>query len=326
MDNSIDVRSRNYWGLRAQATLFRKFNCPAATMQTYQDMISTRDENVLKAVSGLVGGIVGRGSTCGVVSAGALGLALLYDEALQKNGRETDEAVISLAGDFVEWFTDTYGTTLCEERSGVNFWTLGGLFRYMLPGDRMLPCLSHISGSMKYLYDNRQQNIPSIVGGHGDEETKPIHCAQAVLEGVRANTNIGDPITERISIVFDGGLGLQGGACGALAGAIMAINLHMGMNLREASLPKSYIAFFGGLRYLRADKAEEKADPYDVGKTIVKRFEEEACSLDCKSITGMDFSDWASFQTYMHSSEKCKGLIDLSIQEATSAIGRHTFA
>jgi C_GCAxxG_C_C family probable redox protein len=324
MDESINVRSRNYWGLRAQATLFRKFNCPAATMQTYQDMISRREDDVLKAVSGLVGGIVGRGSTCGVVSGGALGLALLHEEALQKNGRETEEAVISLAGDYVEWFNDTYGTTLCEERSRVNFWTLGGLLRYMLPGDRMLPCLSHISGSMKYLYDNQQRDLPSIEVEHADAETKPIHCAQAVLEGVRANTNIDDPLLERISVVFDGGLGLQGGACGALAGAIMAINLLIGLNLREASLPKSYIAFFGGLRYLRADKIEESADPYDVGKTVVKRFEEEAGSLNCRSITDMEFSDWASFQTYMHSSEKCKKLIDLSIREATSAIERHT--
>ena len=321
MDNAIDVRSRNYWGLRAQANLFRKFNCPAATMQTCQDMISRREDNVLKSVAGLVAGI--RGSTCGVVSGGALGLTLMHEETLQSDGIEAEVALISMAGDYVKWFEETYSTALCRERSRVDFWSLGGLLRYILPGDRMLPCLSHISGSMKYLYDNQQRDLPSIEVEHEDEATKPIHCAKAVLEGIRSNTNIGDPLLERMSIVMDGGVGLKGGVCGALAGAIMAINILVGINLRDTSMLKSYIAFFKGLKYLRADKPAEIPDPYDVGKIIVNQFLEEAGSINCCIITGEEFSDWTSFQTYVSSSERCKGLIDLSIREATSAIEKY---
>lgn len=292
-------------------------------MQTCQDMISKREDPLLKAVAGLLGGIVCRGSTCGVVSGGAFGLALMHDDALQKDGPEADVGLVSLVADYVRIFGDTYGTTLCRERSGTDFWSLGGLLRYMLPGHRMLRCLSHISGSMKYLYDSQHRNLPRIEIEREDRQTQLIHCARIVLEGVRANTGIGDPLLERLSIVLDGGVGLQGGACGALAGAILAVNLLVGMNLRDASLTQAYIAFFGGLRYVRADKTEETSDPYDVGKTIVTRFEAEAASIDCHTITGRSFSDWTSFQTYVSTSDKCKRLIDLSIREATAAIERH---
>lgn len=323
MNVSRDVRGRNAWGRRAQANLFLKFNCPEATMQTCQDMIGRQEDTLLQAVSGLLGGVVCRGSTCGVVSGGALGLALMHEEALRKDGPEAEVGLISMAGDYVRWFGETYGTILCRERSGVDFWSLGGLLRYLLPGDRMLRCLAHGSGAMKYLHDRQNQSLTPVDLDQQEKEAKPIHCAQAVLEAVRTSTAVGDPLLERLSIVLDGGVGLQGGACGALAAAVLAINILVGMDLRRASPLQAYAAFLTGTRYLRTDRPTEERDPYDVGKTIVLRFEKEAGSIDCRTITGQEFSDWVSFQSHMNSSEKCRNLIALSIREAISAIERH---
>ena len=67
-------------------------------------------------------------------------------------------------------------------------------------------------------------------------QDEPIHCAQQVLKGIREQTGIGDDLLEQLSFVFDGGIGLQGGVCGALAGAIMGVNLLIGMNVREMKL------------------------------------------------------------------------------------------
>src|SRR3990172_11133924 len=94
VNTSIGSRSRNYWARRAQACLFCKFNCSGATMQTCQDMTSRREDPLLKAVAGLLGGIVCRGSTCGVVSGGAFGLALMQDDALQKDGLEAEGGLV----------------------------------------------------------------------------------------------------------------------------------------------------------------------------------------------------------------------------------------
>jgi len=323
MGTSTNDKIKKSWGRKASLCLFRKWNCSGATMQICQDIISRKEDTLLKAITGLEGGIVSSGSTCGVVSGGALGLALMHDEALQKNGIEAEVGLISLAGQYVKWFRDEYGTTLCRERSGVDFWSLGGLTRYLLPGDRVLRCLAHISKSMQYVYDNRDQDLPRIEVEQVDREAAPIHCAQAVLKSVRANTTIGDPILERLSVVLDGGVGLQGGACGALAGAIMEINILVGMNLRDATFMEAVKAFFGGHKNLRANKPKEIPEPYNVGKEVVRKFKEEAGAIECRTITGKDFSDWRSFQEYMCSSDKCQKLIELSINEATKAIERH---
>ena len=275
MGTSTNDKTKRSWGRRASVCLFMNWNCAEATMQTYQDMISRKEDTLLNAIAGLAGGVVLSGSTCGVVSGGALGLALMHDEALQKNGVKAEVGLISVAGDYVKWFDDNYGTTLCRERSGVDFWSLGGLVRYMLPGHRVLKCLSHISKAMQYLYENRDQDLPRIEV----EQAAPIHCAQAVLASVRANTTIGDPLLERLSVVLDGGVGLQGGACGALAGAVMDINIATGMNLRDATYMEAVKAFFGGLKKLRTDEPQEIPEPNTLGKEVLKTFKEKAGAI-----------------------------------------------
>ena len=42
-------------------------------------MIGRQEDRVLKAFTGLEGGIVASGSTCGLVTGGALGLAQMHD-------------------------------------------------------------------------------------------------------------------------------------------------------------------------------------------------------------------------------------------------------
>jgi hypothetical protein len=67
-------------------------------------MIDRREDRVLKALTGLEGGIVSSGSTCGVVTGGAFGLALMYDDLLQEGNIGAKAAVLSLAGEYLKWF------------------------------------------------------------------------------------------------------------------------------------------------------------------------------------------------------------------------------
>jgi hypothetical protein len=321
---SKEARSSGYWARRGVACGLAKFNCSEATLQTCQDMISRREDVLLQAVSGLLGGVVCRGSSCGVVSGGALGLALMHEDELLENGLESEVGLISLVGGYAKWFERSYGTTLCRERIGVDFWSLGGVMRYILPGDRIVKCMSHMNGAMKYLYDRQYEELPKIHLGQDSREGTPVHCAQAVLEGVRANTSIGDPLLERLSVVLDGGIGLQGGACGALVGAILATNTSLGVNLREYSMIQSYMEFFSNLKYLFAGEPYGTSNSMDVGRVILAKFEEVAGSVNCSAITGIEFADWASFQDHVTSSERCRELIDLSIREATLALQQHT--
>jgi C_GCAxxG_C_C family probable redox protein len=282
-------------------------------------MISRRDDLLLKAVTGLEGGIVARGSTCGVVTGGSLGLALLHEEELQERGVSAEAGLLSLVGEYVRWFKESYGTSICKERTGVDFYSAKGQIRYFLPGDRLSRCFAHIRGAVRHLHDYGRE-LPPFDVGRGS--SKPIHCARDVLRGIREQTGVEHPLLERISVVFDGGLGLQGEACGALAGAVMGINLVLGMDIRRMSFIQAVRAFLIGHRNLLRDEPIEKPEPFNVGKGIVRRFREEAGAMECRDITGKVFSGWNDFQNYISSSERCSALIKLAVEEASKAIIR----
>lgn len=283
-------------------------------------MIGRQDDRFLKASTGLEGGVVAGGSTCGVVTGGALGLALMHDRTLKERGVAAEAGVMSLVAEYVRWFAGDFGSSLCKGRTGVDFYSPRGQLRYLLPGDKVCRCLWHIRGAMRHLYDCQQKDLPEINTGVKDVRTEPIHCAQAVLRGIRNRTGIGDPLLERMSFVFDGGVGFQGQICGALVGAIMGINVLLGLNIRTTNYFQALKAFVIGHINLIAEDDTGGPDPFAVGSKIVKSFKKEASAVECRDITGRTFSGWDDFQTYIASSGKCTGLIEFATAEASDAI------
>ena len=285
-------------------------------------MIGRREDRLLKASTGLEGGIVASGSTCGVVSGGALGLALMHDTILQESGIAAETGVLSLVGEYVRWFEESFGSSFCRERSGADFYTTTGQLRYFLPGDRVARCFWHIRGAIRHLYDTYQEkNLLAIDMDLRKMQGEPVHCAQAVLRGIKNRTGIGDPLLERLSFIFDGGVGLSGGACGALAGAVMGINLLLGINIRDTSFLQAFKSFIvGHVNLLLNEPVDEEPDPFSVGKNILERFREEAGTTECRNITEKKFSNWTEFQKHISSSDKCAGLIELATTEASNAI------
>lgn len=283
-------------------------------------MVEKREDRLLKAFTGLEGGVVATGSTCGVVSAGAMGLALSHHDTITKKGVPAQVGLLALVKEYVEWFEAKFGSSLCRERNGVNFYTLMGQLRYFLPGDRVSKCLWHIRGAMRYLYSSSQEDLPVIEMEHDETQTEPIHCAQLVLKGIKEQTGVADDLLEQLSFVFDGGVGLRGGVCGALAGAIMGLNLLIGMDVRNMSYFETLKAFAVGHKNVLTHKPLQTPEPFNIGKEIVRNFQKEAGSTECQSITGMRFSDWSDFQSYVSSSDKCFGLIEFAKDQASTAI------
>ena len=322
MTKSIDNKEKGYWGRRASLYLIKDFNCALASMEVFQNMIGRREDRVLKACTGLEGGGVASGSTCGVVTAGALGLALMHDTVLLERGIAAEAGVLSLVGEYFRWFEESFGSSFCRERSGVDFYTTFGQLRYFLPCDRVGKCLWHLRGAMRHLYTYQEKELPGMDVKPQEMQSEPIHCAQAVLRGIKDRTGIGDPLLERLSFIFDGGVGLQGGVCGALAGAVMGINLLLGMNIRDTSYFQTVKAFVVGHINLLLDNPIGEPEPFGVGKNIVRRFREEAGAIECCSIAEMAFSDWNDFQGHISSSDKCSELIELATNEASKSIQR----
>jgi hypothetical protein len=286
-------------------------------------MIGKPEDKLLKSFTGLEGGIVASGSTCGVVSGGAIGLALSHYDKIMEKGIPAQAGLLAYVGEYVRWFEENFGTSLCKERSGVDFYTTMGQLRYFIPGDRVGKCLWHIRGAIRYLYSFRQQKLPMMEVQSDEKQNEPIHCAQRVLKGIKEQTGIGDDLLEQLSFVFDGGIGLQGGACGALAGAILGVNLLIGMNVRDMKYSEILKAFAVGHKNLLTDKPVKKPEPFSVGKEIVKNFQKQAGAVECQQISGQKFSDWSDFQGFISSSDKCLGLIEFAKDQASIAVEKY---
>ena len=253
-----------------------------------------------------------------------MGLALSHYDEIMEKGIPAQAGLLALVGEYVKWFEEIFGTSFCRERSGVDFYTTLGQLRYFIPGDKVSKCLWHIRGAIKHLYSFRQNELPRMEVQSEAKQDEPIHCAQRVLKGIREHTGVGDDLLEHLSFVFDGGIGLQGGACGALAGAIMGMNLLLGINVRETKYSDILNAFVVGHKNLLTNKPVEKPEPFNVGKEIVKNFREKAGAIECRTIAGQKFSDWSDFQEFISSSDKCSGLIEFAKNQASIAIGKYT--
>jgi hypothetical protein len=283
-------------------------------------MINKPEDNILRAFTGLEGGVVASGSTCGVVSGGAIGLALShYDEIVEK-GIPAQAGVLALVGQYIKWFENSFGTSTCRVRSGVDFYTTKGQLRYFFPGDKVGKCLWHINGSIKHLYSFCRNQLPKVQIQVNQNDNKPIHCAQQVLKGIKAETGVGDELLEQLAFVFDGGVAFQGGACGALIGAIMGVNLLIGMNVRSMNIYEILKAFGVGHKNLLKDNNVRKPEPFNVGKKLVRNIRKKAGALDCQTISGQKFSGWLDFQKYISSSEKCHELIEFAKNQASTVI------
>ena len=311
--------------LKARFSLIKNMNCALATMEAMQDIMGVRDDILIKTVTGLEGGVVASGSTCGVLTAGALSLALMNTEGLRGGDSRAEATLLILVREYVDWFQKGFNSTACSKRSGVDFYSLSGQLRYFFPGDRVVRCINHIGKAVDFLQSKREigltpfndnEKYPSL---RADEKN---HCAREVLQGVREKTGVGSRLIEDLSVVFDGGLGLTGDVCGALVGAIMAINLVFGMDVRARSYPGIIKDFITGHLNLLRKRPKRMPEPFGVGKDIVSGFRNSIWGGEtaCREITGREFTDYQDFQIYIAKSAECRDLISLSIDLSSRAI------
>jgi hypothetical protein len=310
-----------YWGRKAAFYLIKDLNCAVACLEVLQDMTGRQEDTLLRACTGLEGGVLGSGSTCGVVTGGAMGLALLYDLEMQDKGMVGEAAVLSLVGEYADWFERRFGSCLCRKRIGVNFHTFIGQVRHFIPGDKVGKCLWHMRGAVRHLHAYLREDLPAMDMESDEAPGKPVHCAQTVLGRIREGTGVGDSLLERLSIVFDGGVGLRGGVCGALTGSIMGVNLLAGRDIRHTGYRQTLKAF--GLAHINILREKPIGfESFGMGKPIVEAFIDKAGATECAAITGKKFSDWAGFQEHMSSSDKCRGLIEFAAAQACQAMKR----
>ncbi|MFH1149976.1 MAG: C-GCAxxG-C-C family protein, partial [Actinomycetota bacterium] len=253
------------------------------------------DRDLVKAACPLAGGGVNQGSTCGVVTGGCLGLVLASDVGPGDPGRVA--ALYERLRDFTAWFRDRFGSTLCRERIGVDL-ANPRLVDNLLMGRMLTRCMSHIGPAAEYLTTHAAAPLASSENAGA----RAGYCAAPVLEAIRERTGRADEGLERVSMALDGGIGLSGGLCGALAGAILALGSSMGYDPREIGL-LSTLSATAASQSKRKIRARE--DVWGIGITMAREFRGQFGSLECRDISGRTFSGVDDLAECVVASESC---------------------
>lgn len=103
-----------------------------------------------------------------------------------------------------------------------------------------------------------------------------LYCAESVLISIAESRHIQSDFIPRIATGFCSGMARTGGQCGAVSGAIMAINLFKGRQSPTESVDGSYVLV----------------------RELMKQFAEQFGSTNCRMLLGCDLDTPEGQQTF----------------------------
>jgi C_GCAxxG_C_C family probable redox protein len=147
---------------------------------------------------------------------------------------------------------------------------------------------------MKYLLTEKHERKPV--------STCPAypHCATAVLRTVREKSGRGAETIEQLATVFDGGIGLSGGACGALTGGLIALGFQYGYEHSKAE------AFQMRDIFRTIPRKYAKA-----ANRLIDQFESSYGSLECEGIIQHKLQ---GFDDYLEQRKTCQPMIEWVVE------------
>ncbi len=119
-------------------------------------------------------------------------------------------------------------------------------------------------------------------------------CAESVLLAIAESQGIQSDLIPRIASGFCSGVSRTGGACGAVSGAILGINLVAGRNSPAESIEPSYA----------------------LTQKLLSRFEGQFGSVNCRQLIGCDLATEEGQRFFMEN-----GLMEHCLQYAEAATG-----
>ena len=269
--------------------LFTTFNCAKSQLIPLQDMREIHDDDLIMALTGLAGGILNNGSTCGVVIGGAISSAMIRDKELSGQWRLEDEIqLLREIKEDISWFENTFGTALCRERAELNYQRITVLG--LLNPQKAKGCVARSGASMEHFIEKYASKNDS----RRYEKCTAItaeHCAQKILREIREKTGIGNEKLEQISVALDGGIGLSGGGCGALSGALMALGLKYALDPKNTE-PKKLKNIYKAM----------DSEFFKMAKILMSQFIKEFEYLECERIAATKFMNWNEFSEFRNTS------------------------
>lgn len=135
--------------------------------------------------------------------------------------------------------------------------------------------------------------VGHFVGGY--------NCAESALLALGGGQARVQGELHRLATAFGGGTARRGMLCGAVAGAAMALGLHLGRSLPEDS--------------------EGKDRVYQAVEELMAAVEARFGSVQCRQLTGLDFHDPASHDAFCPVKEKvCIPLLRFVVERAEGIV------
>ena len=283
------------------------------------------DRSAVEASCPLEGGGASEGSTCGVVSGGCLGITLAHLADVLAGEAGKGEALYARLREYTAWFEDGFGSTLCRERCGVDVKEVAGFLNYLFTGKVVTRCIDHIGKAAYHLL--ALMNRPLEGGGKVTDLDRRLaesggYCAAEVMRGIREDTGHGALYFEQLSVALDGGVGLSGGLCGALAGALMPIGLIWGIDPRREGLVGTFVPFMRGHINLYLERSEPEL--WAVANPFMREFAREFGSLECRRIVDRSFASGTELAEFMAASPVCAEIKDWCRRRAGELISANT--
>ena len=286
---------------QSKKLLFTTFNCAKSQLIPLQAIHGIEDDELVMSLTGLAGGVLNNGSTCGVVIGGAVSIAMLRDKELAGQWTLADEIqLLQEVREQVNWFESRFNTSLCREREELNYERITVLG--LLNPKKAKGCVARAGASMERFmerYDSIECGaspagegtvFPSPDPGEGVRGGGSEHCAAKILTEIRAQTGIGSERLERISVALDGGIGLTGDGCGALSGALMALGLRYALDPKDTEPDK-----------LKNIYRSFDSEFFRKAILLVNGFVKEFGALECSRLGGRKFKDWNEFSDFRNS-------------------------
>ncbi len=281
---------------KSKNLLFKTLNCCESQIAPIQELFDFTCPSLRSAVTGLAGGIHNHGSTCGSVFGGALNLAVRHRAASQTWDTSNEINLLLDVQEFVKSFEQEFGSSLCRERTGLNFQTFSGKIGLLNPY-KAKGCVKQTAWAMDYVMTSKLRSSDPAIDTLDN-------CSTTIFEEVEQRTGISDLHLQQLSAGLCGGIGLGGGGCTALTTAIMLLGVKFG----NEDLKK-------GKRRNPLKLAPSKF--IKTGNKLIKSFKEKFGSLECKAITKTSFEDIKHFNEYRsegHCDEISKFIIDFIVE------------
>lgn len=175
------------------------------------------------ATAGLAGGIARSGYQCGMVWGSALAAGA---EAYRRFGAgpRAEAASVAAARRIVESFRAQNGAVDCLELTDTDFGSKGQMWKYVLSG-KPIGCFRMAA---RYAPVALTEIRVGLEQEPGEAPAAPASCAAAVARRLGASEQHAVAVAG-----FAGGIGLSGGACGALGAAVWLDAMGSGGDYKE---------------------------------------------------------------------------------------------